>query len=141
MIKHEWKDIEGYEGLYQVSTFGEVRSYDRVVPARAGKTALRKGRILSQMTKPNGYKAISLTRNKNDKIQALVHRLVASAFLINEFNKPQVNHKDGDKSNNEVINLEWSDSSEQQVHAIQTGLRKFTSNQYVSNIPIKGEIE
>lgn len=130
-----WRDIKGYEGLYQVSNEGEVRSLDREVTARNGGTAIRKGRILKQMTKSNGYKVISLTRNKDDKIQALVHRMVASAFLVNELAKPQVNHKDGNKSNNYVSNLEWATVSENVNHANSTGLRKIWSNQFYNNIP------
>lgn len=131
-----WMDIEGYESLYQVSDKGEVRSYDRKVNARNGNTAIRKGRLLAQVTKSNGYKAVSLTRDVNDKVQALVHRLVADAFIVNSEDKTQVNHKDGDKTNNCVTNLEWVTPKENTDHAFRTGLRKLARNKSLNNKPL-----
>ena len=87
-----WKDIEGYEGLYQVSNMGRVKS-------------VRKNIILSQSIK-NGYKRVALCANNNPK-DYYIHRLVATAFIPNHDNLPQVNHKDENKTNNCVNNLEW----------------------------------
>ncbi|MDF9611889.1 NUMOD4 domain-containing protein [Bacillus cereus] len=124
-----WKDVVGYEGLYQVSNFGEVRSYDRKVPTRnSRKFAIRKGRILAQMTSTNGYKKLSLTRNATDKKQVMVHRVVAEAFLCNQENKPYVNHMDANKTNNHVSNLEWTTHDENTLHAKRLGL--YGKNQY-----------
>lgn len=88
-----WKDIEGYEGLYQVSNMGRVRS-------------LRKNIILRQSI-TNGYEKAALYKNKKGYKYFLIHRLVANAFIPNPDNLPQVNHKDENKLNNCVDNLEW----------------------------------
>lgn len=121
-----WKDVVGYEEYYQVSNLGNIKSKDRRVPTRGGvRTALRKGKILTQIPKRNNYMVVSLTRNVGDKKQPLVHRIVASAFLPNPENRPQVNHIDGNKANNKVSNLEWCTALENTRHAIVTGLRKY----------------
>lgn len=92
-----WKDILGYEGLYQVSNLGNVRSLNY---RRSGKT-----KLLKQGT-DNGYKRVELSKNGKKK-KYWVHRLVAIAFISNPNNYKEVNHKDEDKSNNNVNNLEW----------------------------------
>lgn len=84
-----WKDIEGYEGLYQVSNMGRVKS-------------LIKGIILKQWTDKDGYRQVGLLK-KTFK----VHRLVAKAFIENPDDLPLVNHKDENKANNNITNLEW----------------------------------
>jgi len=97
----EWRDVKGYEGLYQVSNLGNVK--------RVGKaTGATVGRIISGW-KQKGYILCALwNHRKSEKCQ--VHRLVAEAFLPNPQNLPQVNHKDENKSNNCVDNLEWCDA-------------------------------
>lgn len=105
MFKEEreiWKDIEGYEGLYQVSNMGRVRSLDRI-DARGHRW---KGRMLSSKLRKDGYREVILCRDGKRKYM-FVHRLVAGAFLPNPDNFPQVNHKDENKANNAVSNLEW----------------------------------
>lgn len=101
MKKEIWKDILGYERLYQVSNFGRVKSlnYHRMSFEK----------ILKQFYK-NGYYFVTLVKNKIH-ISYLVHRLVAQAFIDNPDNLPQVNHKDENKLNNSVDNLEWCDAS------------------------------
>ena len=96
--KRIWRDIPGYEGLYQVSNDGKVRSLNY---NHTGKK-----QILKQYTNKEGYKRIALSKNNKLKWY-LVHRLVALAFIPNPNNWPQVNHKDENKANNYVNNLEW----------------------------------
>lgn len=93
-----WKDIPGYEGLYQVSNLGRVKSFH-------GRTEREK--ILQPYCKKK-YAQVLLIKDKRRKL-ALIHRLVAEAFLPNPDGKPQVNHKDENKQNNSVDNLEWCD--------------------------------
>ena len=93
-----WKDIEGYEGLYQVSNLGRVKSLK-----------YNKERILKIANGTDGYKIVGLTYNSKRKTFK-VHRLVAQAFIPNPNEYPQVNHKDEDKGNNKVDNLEWCDN-------------------------------
>ena len=105
-----WKDIAGYDGLYQVSSFGRVKSLDRI----DSENHFRKGQIMKQkMTKGPGrgvgYMRVGLRNGKRQK-EYLVHRLVAIAFIPNPYNLPQINHKDGNRSNNCVDNLEWCDA-------------------------------
>ena len=102
-----WKDIEGYEGLYQVSNKGRVKSLSRLV-VRVGKpNYITKEKILKcSELKGTGYPAVSLGSNNNFK-SMLVHRLVAQAFIPNPDNLPEINHIDNNKNNNHVNNLEW----------------------------------
>jgi len=106
----EWRKIEGYEGLYQVSNLGRVKSL------MYGKEKILKGGI-----NPYGYHFVILNKypiKKNMK----VHRLVAKAFIPNSDNKPEVNHIDGNKLNNNIHNLEWNTRKENNSHALDTGL-------------------
>ena len=106
----DWKEIAGYEGLYAVSSFGRVRS-------------LTKGLILKPVeTKAKEYYQVSLYKNKEQKTHN-IHRLVANAFIENPSNKKEVNHKDGDKLNNNASNLEWSTRSENVLHSYRLGLQ------------------
>ena len=118
-MKEIWKDIKNYEGRYQISNFGNVRSVTRTVLKR-GKYATIKGRVLSLNYKSNGYVYIELSKNSKKKTFR-VHRLVAEAFLENKDSKKQVNHKDLNKNNNIVDNLEWSTQSENMNHAYKNG--------------------
>ena len=101
-IFEEWKPIEGYEGLYEISNFGRVKSIDRI--GHGGRKL--KGRILKQAKNNCGYLVIDLDKHGKRK-QFRVHRLVASAFIPNPNNYPIINHKDENKLNNHVNNLEW----------------------------------
>ena len=103
-----WKDIEGYEGLYQVSNQGRVKSLERKVDnGHCIRTVPE--RILKPNKTKKGYQLVNLW--KEGKIKRMsVHRLVAKAFLPNPENLPQVNHKDENPSNNHVDNLEWCDA-------------------------------
>lgn len=97
-----WKDVEGYEGLYQVSNFGRVK---RVTT----------GRILKGGKDKYGYLIVNLYKNSVGSIKT-IHRLVAEAFIPNPENKPQVNHVDENKTNNSLDNLEWMTAKENTNH-------------------------
>ena len=98
----EWRTIVGYEGQYEVSSYGRVRSLDRFY------YRLHKGKVLSPTKDRYGY--LTVTLNCNGKSKTIkIHRLVAQAFLPNPDNLPQINHLDEDKTNNRVDNLEWCD--------------------------------
>jgi HNH endonuclease domain protein len=111
MTMEEWRDIRGYEGLYQVSSFGRVKSLDRKVFVRKRNSyRLFKGKPkYGSFENKNGYHVVSLYRDGKSK-RFFVHRLVACTFLSNPTNLPQVNHKDEIKTNNHVDNLEWCDA-------------------------------
>lgn len=100
-----WKDVAGYEGLYQVSNLGKVRSLDRKIKC-SNSIRFYKGKILSQCIDDKGYYRVLLSAAAKHK-SVQVHRLVAKAFIANLDNLPEVNHKDEDPSNNCVDNLEW----------------------------------
>lgn len=130
-----WKDVKGYEGKYQVSNLGRVKSLDRIIEQYNGYkkfTYLKKGRILKSKVK-NSYDSVVFSVNGKHKCR-MVHRLVAEAFIENPKNLPEVNHKDGNKSNPHYDNLEWCTSSENQKHACITGLQKTSrgANHYQS---------
>lgn len=109
-----WKDIPDYEGLYQVSNFGNVKSMNY---NHTGKP-----KNLTIKSHHSGYRMVMLCKNGNHKNKT-IHILVATVFIENPLNKPCVNHIDGNKSNNCVSNLEWVSYSENTRHAIKTGLR------------------
>ncbi len=110
-----WKPIEGYEDRYEVSNMGNVRSLNY---RNTGKE-----KTLTPITEGKGYLMVGLCRGQTMKWQK-VHRLVAAAFIPNPEDKPQVNHKNGIKTDNRVENLEWATNSENQKHAYKTGLNK-----------------
>jgi hypothetical protein len=116
-MKEIWHPCAGYETHYEVSNFGNVRSIERYAN-NAHNNGLRK--IKSTLLKPalgkSGYMLVSLCVD-NVKSSHNVHRLVARAFIENELNKPQVNHKDGNKLNNSFENLEWVTASENGLHS------------------------
>lgn len=100
-----WKDIEGFEGKYQVSSWGRVRNAITLC-------------IIRPYSNTKGYLKIGLTKN-NKCVKFRVNRLVAKAFIPNPYNLPQVNHKDGNKANNSFTNLEWITNGDNQRHAIR----------------------
>lgn len=114
-----WKDIDGYEGLYQVSNHGNVKSVDRHVRQKSSngeQVRIIRGRLLKQRIQNNGYYIVWLCKNGVSKVFT-VHRLVANAFIPNLSNKKDVNHKNGVKTDNGVYNLEWCSRSENIKHS------------------------
>lgn len=102
----EWRPVVGWEGLYEVSSLGRVRSVKRVVVCKDGKAYCRKERMMSLRKNAFGYLRVKLSKDGNSKL-FMTHRLVAGAFVPNTENLPFVNHKDEVKSNNRYDNLEW----------------------------------
>ena len=130
-----WKAIKGYEGYYEVSDDGQVRSLDRYVAdtygKRAGQQRFLRGAIMKQTVTTgrdgDSYYVVNLHKNRVSDV-TLVHVLVAQAFIPNPDNLPTVNHIDGNKHNNHVSNLEWVSYSENNIHALDTGLRSPRGN-------------
>ena len=119
-----WKDIKGYEGLYQASTLGEIRRIESVVVDK-NKKRIRtfKNKKIKQILRKDGYYFVNLSKNGKVKT-AKVHRLIAETFLKNDVNYNIINHKDGNKINNNVTNLEWCTCSHNTKEAYRLGLRK-----------------
>ncbi len=115
-----WREISGYEGLYEVSDIGRVRSLARMVQGRHG-LRFNCGRVLKAGTTSVGYPSVVLCREGVHRTN-LVHRLVATAFIPNPNNLPEVNHQDGIKSNCTLSNLEWCTRSQNRQHAYDMGL-------------------
>lgn len=118
MIKEIWKDIPNYEGLYQISNYGQAKSLMFINKQCKNK----REKILKTYINNRGYKTIKLAKNKTKKA-FFIHRLVAENFINNLENKKEVNHIDGNKLNNNVSNLEWCTRSENMHHAYEMGLR------------------
>lgn len=131
-----WKDIEGFEGVYQVSEAGEVRSLDRDVLCADGVIYHRRGKIMKQTVNVGrgnandrrGYCVVNLRKPGFARVYQ-VHILVAKAFIPNPQNLPTVNHIDGNKRNNHVTNLEWATFAENNTHALRHHLRSPRGNQ------------
>lgn len=136
-MKEIWKDVHGYDGLYQVSNTGRVRKL-RFINNRVNK---EKTFLITPQLLDTGYYKVMLYKDGKYK-NALVHRLVACAFIPEETGRTCVNHKDGNKENNFVSNLEWCTYGENMKHAYRTGLAKaaatgrFGANSYKS-IPVE----
>lgn len=112
-----WKDIQGYEGCYQISNLGRIKSLKNP-----------KEKILKNNKTSRGYLEARLS--SNGKIRHFsIHRLVAENFISNTNNLPEVNHIDGNKLNNNMENLEWITRSKNNLHAYRTKLRKVTQKQ------------
>lgn len=119
-MKEIWRDIDGFEGMYQISNYGRVRSILRTVISKNGIVKHLKSVILNPGCYTSGYLFVALC--KNGKVyQHSIHRLVANAFIPNPEHKPEVNHIDLNKKNNSVINLEWVTGTENQLHTVCMG--------------------
>lgn len=129
----EWKDIKGYEGLYQVSNLGRVKSLNRTSTHSKGYIAHYKEKILKQSFERNGYARVGLSKYGKTKLY-YIHVLVAEAFINNPDNLPEVNHIDEDKTNNCVDNLEWCNHKYNSIHGTRANRisKAMTNNKKVS---------
>ena len=142
-----WLDVKGYEGLYKVSNFGRVKSLARKYKNQYGEFGYKKEFIKAQKIscynkkekQKNGYFVVNLAKDDNGN-WIRVHRLVAEAFIPNPENKKEVNHKDGNKLNNKVDNLEWVTHQENCLHAWRTGLRKGNEEERIRKIKEKNKV-
>ncbi len=142
LINEIWHNIEGYEGLYQVSNYGRVKSLSRPYKNQYGEFGNKKEFIKAQKLcsfdsstkEKSGYLVVNLAKDDRGK-WVRVHRLVAQAFLENPLNLLEVNHKDGNKLNNNVDNLEWVTHAQNCIHAWQNGLRN--ENEQARRLKIK----
>ena len=126
MKKEIWKSVIGYEGVYEVSSLGRVKSLDRLISNAWGSKSKVKGVYLSTSIS-SGYLSLGLTKNGKTKTTH-IHRLMAVAFIPNTENKRCVNHIDGNKLNNSLDNLEWTTDKENINHAWSIGLHEKTRN-------------
>ena len=130
-----WKDIKNYEGFYQVSSLGRIRSLDRTIcqKSKYGTTMIKKykGKIIAPQTQQSKYYVVYLIKQR-ERRRLYVHKLVADAFIPNPLNKKEINHKDCDKYNNNVTNLEWVTRKENLEHAVRSGLTGKQRNYCIS---------
>lgn len=125
-MREIWKDIKGYECLYQASNLGKIRRTESVVVDKNKKRTRKfKSKIIKQILRKDGYYFVNLSKNGKVKT-AKVHRLIAETFLKNDKNYNIINHKDGNKKNNNIANLEWCSCSHNNKEAYRLGLRKPT---------------
>lgn len=118
----EWRDVVGWEGIYQVSNKGDIIRLPSLIRHPRGFDMKIKGQTMKFNLDADGYFRVGLTCQGRKNESRGVHQLVARAFIPNPENKPQINHKDGNKQNNNVENLEWVTPSENTKHAVDTGL-------------------
>lgn len=124
-----WKDVVGYEGIYEVSKCGQVRTKEGKTTSNARyKKRVWKQRILKQKVSKDDTCRVSLWRNGKERTW-LVHRLIAKAFIPKVEEKDYINHIDGNRLNNHVDNLEWCDHTENNNHAFDNGL--MTTNKQI----------
>ncbi len=140
-----WKDIEGYEGLYQVNNIGMVKSMDRIIKRKNNTDQKRKGKILESkktQKQKDGLDYPSVGLSKNGKVKLIrVHRLVAETFIKNNDNNLIVNHINGIKTDNRVENLEWVTQSENLYHSYNIGLSDRYKNKNIKRNTKTGKYE
>lgn len=119
-MKEVWKPVKGYEGIYEISNLGKVKSLSRIKKCgwKDSKPQITKEKILKQHIDNLGYERVKLLDGSKT-----VHKLLAETFLPNPDNYNEINHKDGDKLNNSLDNLQWCTRSENIKHAFEIGLK------------------
>lgn len=137
-MEEVWKPITGYEGLYEVSNLGEIRSLDRIIINKSQKEQTFKGKILAKIKDKDGYVRSRISKDSKVK-NVFIHRIVSQEFNENPLNKPCVNHKDGVKDNNISTNLEWSTYEENEKHKreiLKKGIGELIHNSKLKNSDI-----
>lgn len=141
--QEEWRDIKKYKGLYQVSNMGNVRSLDRLVEQKNKfgrlQQHLYKGRQLKKQIQRNGYEVVNLYKGKK-MVKELVHRLVAETFLERESGSNYVNHRDGNRANNKLNNLEWCTQSNNLYYAYAYGNKIAPHMKKIHQIDLNGKV-
>lgn len=138
----QWKSIRNYEGLYEVSSLGRIRSISRKkkVNIKNNEFVVHKGRVLKQSLKRNGY--YSFDASKDGKAKTItVHRMIAEAFIPNPDNKPCINHKNAIKTDNRIENLEWVTYKENSEHASDMDLFPTPQKVRIQCIELQKEFE
>lgn len=135
MGKEVWKDIKNYEGYYQVSNLGNVRSLDRHITHKNGTVKKYYGRILKAAIS-RGYYKVDLVK-KGKRKNATIHRLVAESFIPNCEHLPQINHINGDKLDNRAVNLEWCSTSYNIQHSHDNNLTNTPKGKFHYNSKLK----
>jgi hypothetical protein len=135
-MREAWVDIQGFEGYYQVSNLGQIRSLDRTVVTSNGRMVSYKGQIVAPQKHLGGYRKVTLAIAGHDK-QVTVHRLVATHFVANPENKSEVNHINGIKSDNRADNLEWCTPSENQSHSYHALGRRVSTKRGIEHVSSK----
>lgn len=120
-VEEIWKELEEFDGNYLISNLGKLKSKSRTIKHPKG-TCVLKEKLLSQVKNRKGYIEFQITYNSKHYSRK-AHRLVANAFIPNPMGLPQVNHINGDKTDNRVENLEWCTNSENQIHAVNNELK------------------